>query len=116
MSKIQCEFHEAFFTCAWYNGYEERIRGILEYLKEKQKEQEDREFKQAPFPSGLNNDCDNLERVLWSALTEMFGNCGTSPRYGWIEDIDEAIEFLEANEEYWGSTCDETVVSYKTEV
>lgn len=33
--------------------------------------------------------------VLWILLVEMFGNCGTSPRTGWIEKRKECADFLE---------------------
>lgn len=33
--------------------------------------------------------------VIWQMLVEMFGNCGTSPRTGWIEQREECAEFLE---------------------
>lgn len=33
--------------------------------------------------------------VIWQMLVEMFGNCGTSPRTGWIEQREECAKFLE---------------------
>lgn len=33
--------------------------------------------------------------VLWLLLVEMFGDCGTSPRSGWIEKRKECSDFLE---------------------
>ena len=33
--------------------------------------------------------------VLWILLVEMFGDCGTSPRTGWIEKRKECADFLE---------------------
>ena len=33
--------------------------------------------------------------VLWILLVEMFGDCGTSPRSGWIEKRSECANFLE---------------------
>lgn len=35
------------------------------------------------------------ERLLWSMLVLMFGDFGTSPRTGWIDDITGCIEFIE---------------------
>ena len=32
--------------------------------------------------------------VIWQMLVEMFGDCGTSPRFGWIEKRKECAEFL----------------------
>lgn len=33
--------------------------------------------------------------VIWQILVEMFGECGTSPRTGWIEQRKECADFLE---------------------
>lgn len=33
--------------------------------------------------------------VLWILLVEMFGDCGTSPRSGWIENRSACADFLE---------------------
>ena len=33
--------------------------------------------------------------VLWILLVEMFGDCGTSPRTGWIEKRKDCADFLE---------------------
>ena len=48
-----------------------------------------------------NNDFDEDEfdqrerhAVIWQMLVEMFGDCGTSPRFGWIEKRKECAEFL----------------------
>lgn len=42
------------------------------------------------------DDFDQRERhtVIWQMLVEMFGDCGTSPRFGWIEKRKECAEFL----------------------
>ena len=37
----------------------------------------------------------SAERLLWSMLVLMFGDYGTSPRTGWIDDITGCIEFIE---------------------
>ena len=37
----------------------------------------------------------SAERLLWSMLVLMFGDYGTSPRTGWINDITGCIEFIE---------------------
>ena len=48
-----------------------------------------------------NNDFDEDEfdqrerhSVIWQMLVEMFGDCGTSPRFGWIEKRKECAESL----------------------
>lgn len=38
--------------------------------------------------------------MLWQMLVEMFGDCGTSPRTGWIEERDECADFLEMVVQY----------------
>ena len=38
--------------------------------------------------------------MFWQMLVEMFGNCGTSPRTGWIENRDECADFLEMVVQY----------------
>lgn len=37
----------------------------------------------------------NEFNVIWIMLVEMFGNCGTSPRTGWIEERSACADFLE---------------------
>lgn len=45
---------------------------------------------------GIDMSSPNEElNVLWILLVEMFGDCGTSPRSGWIEKISECANFLE---------------------
>lgn len=45
---------------------------------------------------GIDMSSPNEElNVLWILLVEMFGNCGTSPRSGWIEKRSECANFLE---------------------
>ena len=39
------------------------------------------------------NQCER-HTVIWQMLVEMFGDCGTSPRFGWIEKRKECAEFL----------------------
>lgn len=33
--------------------------------------------------------------VIWQILVEMFGDYGTSPRYGWIQKTKECADFLQ---------------------
>ena len=37
---------------------------------------------------------DRLNAVIWQLLVLMFGDYGTSPRYGWIDDTRGAIAYL----------------------
>lgn len=34
-------------------------------------------------------------QVIWMICVELFGDCGTSPRSGWIEDVDGFYEFID---------------------
>ena len=37
-------------------------------------------------------------QVIWMILVELFGNCGTSPRSGWLEmkNKDRIIKFIDS--------------------
>ena len=37
--------------------------------------------------AGASWACEQLQ-VIWMIAVEIYGSCGTSPRFGWIEDID----------------------------
>lgn len=43
---------------------------------------------------GIDYWCDNLAPV-WVLCVNLFGDYGTSPRFGWIEDIDGFRRFIE---------------------
>lgn len=40
-------------------------------------------------------DYQNRHTVIWQILVEMFGDYGTSPRYGWIQKTKECADFLQ---------------------
>ena len=40
-------------------------------------------------------DWQHRHTVIWQILVEMFGNYGTSPRTGWIDNPGECADFLE---------------------
>ena len=44
---------------------------------------------------GNTLDLYNRHTVIWQMLVEMFGNCGTSPRTGWITKRQECADFLQ---------------------
>lgn len=50
-----------------------------------------------------NFEWDKRHTVIWQMLVEMFGECGTSPRTGWIEKREECAEFLEEIIKIWHS-------------
>ncbi len=45
--------------------------------------------------SGFDMYYNEENNVLWLLLVEMFGECGTSPRSGWIEKKEECADFLQ---------------------
>lgn len=81
-------FADSFFWSLFYNGCEESVKmlaGLLESC--------DRLF--------LDNDkresiyANNAEMLLlWMVLVQQFGDYGSSPRSGWIEDTRAAAAFL----------------------
>ena len=73
----------------WYNGYKEEIRALYEYIKNN-----DGIIIQYPDRL-LSDDCNKPDRILWSVLVMEYGDYGTSPRYGWIENKQKAVEEFE---------------------
>ena len=76
-------------SVTWYNGLAEYVykwtkQGnlIYEYNVLRRKWPRDNSFEL---------DC-QLE-VIWMICVELFGNCGTSPRTGWIENIEGFKQF-----------------------
>jgi hypothetical protein len=89
------EILEALVSVGLYNGHEEVLRRISDHIRHAPTK---KYGKQANFPQWLHNefpDTDNYARVFWSTLVEAYGCCGTSPRFGWIERVDECIEMLD---------------------
>lgn len=92
---------EALADAFWYNGYEEEIQ---EWREEMRKEREQYNSVQCPFVSEdfswWNMSKDDLYgyaqlQILWMLLVLLFGDYGTSPRYGWIEKTKECGAFLD---------------------
>ena len=98
---------ESLLDVLWYNGYMEHIQGIYRYIKSYPKYEFNIEFPgcvseyrheinirlsaEQSFNFGfgkndgfLSDDPDKPDRILWSVLSEMYGDYGTSPRFGWI--------------------------------
>ena len=65
-------------------------------------------YQQIPCPDDYGMDCtieDNPDyfqlQVLWMIAVEMFGECGTSPRFGWITQVPEFKEWVLKITEGW---------------
>lgn len=88
----ETEFLKAFITVGYYNGYEDKIIEIYDYIKGIKCDNRT----SIAFPSNiLSYDSDMYDRVLWSTLVIMFGDYGISPRTAWIEKKEECLKFLE---------------------
>lgn len=71
---------DALLWVLWYNGHDDKIMRIYNYLKETA------DKSQVSYPDWLSDDADAPDRILWSVLVMLDGDYGTSPRYGWIEN------------------------------
>lgn len=91
-----------FMWIAHYNGYLEEVNDIYEALKNPthciQRPDKWREKD--------NYGVDEFEGVFWSWLVMMFGDYGTSPRFGWIEN--KNAEYLISVFDEFKSDCDFT--------
>lgn len=85
------EFYKEFLTLMDYNG----LWCYLLEIKDALKNTQDKKYGHVIFPECLGNDCDHIANVFWAVLVLMYGNYGTSPRFGWIEDANAAIEFVD---------------------
>ena len=92
-------FEDAFFWALNYNGWEMHTDAMREYLADPANRDE---YGRVSFPFDSESACvtkqdvthDNPNSFLWMCLVQMFGDYGTSPRYGWVERPDDACEWL----------------------
>ena len=71
-----------------YNGYESCVKSIVDHINGFQ-------GKPVVCPDWLR-DPHSVTGWLWFILVCRFGDYGTSPRFGWIEDKDGATQFLKS--------------------
>lgn len=81
---------QAMHYLVFYNGYDEIVRSLLKHISMFD------ESRQILAPENLKYGDENetVEAVLWFLLVCMFGDYGTSPRFGWVTEKEEAIAFL----------------------
>ncbi len=74
---------DALESVVWYNGYQDVIEGWKDLPRS--------------FESGwiLSPKLDEQAEVLWMIAVCLFGDYGTSPRSGWIEDVDGLYDFID---------------------
>lgn len=83
-------------SVVWYNGWGGTINLLKDYINNYQPKSK---YDSIPWPEHIlgNYISDLFPRIVWFLMVEMFGDCGTSPRVGWIniDKKDDAIAFLE---------------------
>lgn len=87
--------YDSLASMARYNGWHSTLCDIRNYLIKEVMRHRNEKYYTVSFPEFLSKyDVDSYPRVIWFIMVEMFGNCGTSPRFGWIE-IDKAIDAID---------------------
>lgn len=84
------KFLDSFLSVFWYNGYSGCLEKLKDYIEENKKS------KHVDYPDHiLKYDVNSIDGILWSTLVVMFGEYGTSPRFGWIDEVGECLYFLD---------------------
>jgi len=83
---------EAMKDCGWYNGLRPQLEELIAHIESNSSN------RYVECPDNINfDDADIMPAsYAWMLCVLMFGNYGTSPRYGWIEHPNEAISFLKS--------------------
>ena len=88
------ELIDAMKNVVFYNGYEEDLKNISDYIKYYDRD----EYYSFAYPKGIlkRYNIDEFPNIVWSLIVLMFGDYGSSPRFGWIdvENKDKALAFL----------------------
>ena len=96
--KVQCAevrfLEEILSKISWYNGYDFILKSLLEGL-EKDPATSVCPCKYDQIIKDHNSEEYYVAQIIWMLLVDLFGNYGTSPRFGWIEDIEDCKEFLQ---------------------
>lgn len=89
----------ALASVARYNGHRDILCRIRDYIAREAAAPHKGKFWSIGYPSELFGymDPDLYPRVIWFVLVEMFGDCGCSPRTGWIDGYNAgaALSFME---------------------
>lgn len=81
-TEIATKIYKAFVEMLGYQGYEQVIPDMLS-----KKEDE--------YGRILWDEENGFSEEVWSMFVLMFGDYGTSPRFGWIEKVSEFKAFLQ---------------------
>ena len=91
---------EALRSILWYNSYieigndDDWVSRIIRRLEEKKARDEFCSWADVLDIDPKIQDWGSEEHTIWMMLVGMFGDWGTSIRSGWIEEIDECVEYL----------------------
>lgn len=75
------DLQSAFVTMLCYQGYDTAISELLKKIKDTDERI-------------TYSDENGFSEEVWSIFVLMFGDYGTSPRFGWIENVIEFKSFL----------------------
>lgn len=86
---------DAINSVCWYNGYDDIVRSVISHIKDW-----DKEDVIVPLRGNISCIPDEyeeklIEQLIWMLCVLMYGDYGTSPRGGWVENRDGAIKLLE---------------------
>lgn len=84
------DLKEALMDALWYNGLNAEVIKWADCKPD--------QYKRITFEDQYNwknmDDGDGQLQLVWMICVLMFGNYGTSPRFGWIEDVDGFRQFI----------------------
>lgn len=86
----------------WYNGLENIVIKWKDY-----KENDDVPYRE--YKSSLKDSDYSQLQMVWMYLVLCFGNYGTSPRSGWIEDFKGYYKWFDELEDLMGPLYDEKI-------
>lgn len=88
------ELIDAMASIVFYNGYEDVLKSISDYIMYYDRE----EYYSFSYPKDILKEykIDEFPNIVWGLMVLMFGDYGTSPRFGWIdiENKHKALAFL----------------------
>jgi hypothetical protein len=79
---------DALESIIWYNGHYEWMKELRDELVQYREERH--------FPKPDDIEWHTEQHTIWMLLVGMFGDWGTSIRSGWLQEIDDCIEFIDA--------------------
>ena len=88
------ELQDLFETVIWYNGLEDQLREMVSLQPNDDTGYIMYDYYKYNMGRDKNERIYYQVQILWIMLVEKFGDYGTSPRFGWIEKIDEYKHFL----------------------